>query len=109
MQLKGPILYISVISITNGAETILGSGPVNEIDAYFPQGSFKIVAEIFDEIGGFTKFVIRKQFDTLIPDKSEYDLYNIDKKIEDAQLVGDKNKISQILLADVSKKMIPKI
>ena len=37
---------------------ILASGPLAEIEAVFPLGSYKIAAEIHDEANAFTEFIV---------------------------------------------------
>ena len=81
---------------------ILASGPLAEIEAVFPQGSFLIGAEVHEEAGAFTEFTIMEHLDILLPEQDEYEQYELEKNLEEAKLNGNQNRASQILLADVS-------
>lgn len=69
--------------------------------ALFPVGRYKIYAEIHEEAGAFAKYVIKEKFDVLIPDKAEYDAFDVAVKILAAQTDGNKNLVTQMLTADV--------
>ena len=60
-----------------------------------------VYAEIFDEAGAFATFIIKKNMNLLLPDKVEFDAFDIAKQIEIAKFNGDKVRLSQILMADV--------
>jgi hypothetical protein len=57
--------------------TILAAGPLREISARLPIGSYEIYAEIFEEAGAYAPYVIKKQIDLLIPDQAEYEAFDI--------------------------------
>ena len=82
-------------------ETVLFSGPLNFIQVVLPLGSYVVYAEIFDEAGAFATFIIKKNMNLLLPDKVEFDDFDIAEQIEIAKFNGDKVRLSQILMADV--------
>lgn len=82
---------------------ILSSGPLKEINAVFPIGSFKIYAEIHDEAGAFAVYIVKEKLDILIPDKAEYDAFDFTAKVLAAKTNGNKNLLSQMLSADVAQ------
>ena len=87
-------------------ETVLFSGPLNFIQVVLPLGSYVVYAEIFDEAGAFATFIIKKNMNLLLPDKVEFDAFDIAEQIEIAKFNGDKVRLSQILMADASLKNV---
>ena len=80
---------------------VLASGPLAEIEAIFPQGSYQIAAEIHEEAGAFTDYIIKDHIDILLPDQDEYEEFNLEEKLREAKVNGNQNRVSQILQADV--------
>ena len=80
---------------------VLASGPLAEIEAIFPQGSYQITAEIHEEAGAFTDYIIKDHIDILLPDQDEYEEFNLEEKLREAKVNGNQNRVSQILQADV--------
>ena len=88
----------------DGSINVLSSGPLREIIAVFPAGSFDVLADVYDEAGAYTTVVIQSQFFVLGPEKVDYDSFNLKEVVKQAKANGDSNLLAQILSADVSNK-----
>ena len=82
--------------------SMLAAGPLKSVIAHLPLGSYEVLAEVYEEAGAFTTYQIKPNLDLLMPDKIDYDEFMVKNKIEQAKLLGDKNMVNQLLMADVS-------
>ena len=89
-----------------GSTFILASGPLAEIEAVFPIGSFLIAAEIHEEAGASTEFIIMDHLDVLLPEQNEYEQFDLEENLRESKVNGNQNRVAQILLADVSNVLI---
>ena len=81
---------------------MLYSGPLSEAKVIFPVGEFKLYAEIHEEAGAYSPFVINPKFSTVLPDEDDYNVANVDKLIKQYSEIGDQARVSQLLQADAS-------
>ena len=77
------------------------SGPINTIKTVLPLGEFMVFAEIYEEAGAFTRFMIKETIHILLPDETEFNAFNFAEKIEAAKFNGDKVRLAQLLTAEV--------
>ena len=84
----------------------MSSGPLKEILAVFPAGSFSIKAEVYDEAGAYSTFTIKKQIFILGPEQKDYDAFNLKDAVKKAKANGDSNLLAQLLNADVSFQIV---
>ena len=96
--------FILVQSLLDGKGStfILASGPLAEIEAVFPRGSFLIAAEIHEEAGAFTEFILMDHIDILLPEQDEYEQFDIEEHLRVSKVNGNQNRVAQILQADVN-------
>ena len=47
--------------------SVLYSGPLSEAKVIFPVGEFKLYAEIHEEAGAYSPFIINPKFSTVLP------------------------------------------
>ena len=90
----------------DGSSTVLSSGPLKEILAVFPAGSFSIKAEVYDEAGAYSTFTIKKEIFILGPEQKDYDAFNFKDAVKKAKANGDSNLLAQLLNADVSFQIV---
>ena len=92
-----------VQSSSRGEETtMLYSGPLSETKVIFPVGEFKLYAEIHEEAGAFSTYIIDPKFSTVLPDETDYANTDIKALLKQYNDIGDQARVSQILLADAS-------
>ena len=60
-----------------------------------------VFAEIYEEAGAFTRFMIKETIHILLPDETEFNAFNFAEKIEAAKFNGDKVRLAQLLTAEV--------
>ena len=80
----------------------MASGPLAVIEAVFPRGSFLIAAEIHEEAGAFTEFILMDHIDILLPEQDEYEQFDIEENLRESKVNGNQNRVAQILQADVN-------
>ena len=81
---------------------VLYSGPLSEAKVIFPVGEFKLYAEIHEEAGAYSPFIINPKFSTVLPDEDDYNAANVDELLKQYSEIGDQARISQLLQADAS-------
>ena len=98
-------MTISVVEDTgNGLETkVLYSGPDRTGKVVLPVGEFRLYAEIHEEAEAFTVFDIKSAFSTILPTQDEYESMDVKKVMDSYSITGDQARVSQMLLADVTK------
>ena len=102
MVIKNVSFFCLVLSQSDGTSLILSSGPLIEVEAMLPLGSFSVIAQVYDEAGAFSDYTIKQNFAVLIPDQGEYEDFYFDAKVADAKGNGDVNQVGLLLNADVS-------
>ena len=80
---------------------MLYSGPTNGATVVFPVGVFRLYAEIHEEAEAYTTFEIEPSFLGYLPTQQEYEAYSMTDAV--AQHGSNQARVSQMLLADVSK------
>ena len=82
--------------------SMLYAGPLPDAKVVLPMGEFHLIAEIHEEAGAYAEFDISTRFPTYLPDQQEYESLDITAMLKKYAEIGDQNRVSQILNADVT-------
>ena len=93
------ILIILVTKTTaRGNETsLLYSGPLDNTKAVFGYGKFYLTAEIWDEAGAYTVYVIDPAFPTILPTRDAYEAFPFDAELKTYQDKKDTSRMAMLL------------
>lgn len=87
-------------------ESILYSGPLPEALVVLPFGEFHLYAEIHEEAGAYATYDVSKRFTTYLPDEEEYKAIDMAALLKQYKEVGNQQRVTQILQADVSRSSL---
>ena len=87
--------------LSDGSIFPLFAGPRSELTVILQAGKYDILAQIHESQGAYRDVAIAKNFNSYIPSEEDYKNFDIEKEKKYYMSIGDKDKVTQILAAQV--------